>query len=218
MSEQLPFENLETLLPIDFFSVSIDLCYSKTLKSSSLFSSSPVLPSFSQFLAEESFADFTLVWNEEGLLGEVEVKKPFENSVFPRYGDGDSIEVFIDTRDRKSAGFATKFCHHFVFLANEVQGVRVQEMTKFRSEDSHPHCDPHLIEIETKFSKKDYTLSFFLPVSVLNGYDPIAFPRIGFTYKINRHKGLPQHFSVSSQYFDIMQHPSLWSSLKLVKN
>lgn len=216
MSSNIPFEHLDPLVPIDFFSLAIDVPYAKAISPSKIFRSAPHLPELSPYLGEEKFADFSLVWNEEGLLAEVNVQKPFEHSSFPEYAEGDSVEVFIDTRDMKKAGFATRFCHHFVFLAHEVQGIQAQEMTRFRSEDSHPLCDVSQIMMKVEYGKKDYTLGFFIPASCLHGYDPTTFPRLGFTYKINRHKGPAQHFSVSSQYYDILQHPSLWSSIKLI--
>jgi len=217
MSSQVPFEGLEALLPIDFFSVAVDVPYAKAISVSKIFRSVPHLPDLCIYLGEEKFADFALVWNEEGLLGEVKVQKAFEHASFPDFKEGDSVEVFIDTRDMKKAGFATRFCHHFVFLAHEVQGIQAQEMTRFRSEDSHPLADASQITMKVEYGKKDYSLSFSLPASCLHGYDPQTFPRVGFTYKINRYKAPAQHFSVSSQYFDIAQHPSLWSSVKLTK-
>ena len=215
MSGDIPFETLDPLLPIDFFSMGIDLPYAKDTAKKFLRQGFQ-LPDMSHHLGEEKFADVSLFWNEEGLLGEVDVQKPFEHSSFPEYSQGDSIELFIDTRDRKVAGFATRFCHHFVFLATPVLGIQAEEMTRFRSEDSHALCDPSQITVSVAYGKKDYQLKYFIPSSCLHGYDPQTFPRLGLTYKINRYKGPSQHFSVSSIYFDIMQHPSLWSHLHLV--
>ena len=217
MSGDIPFETLDPLLPIDFFSIGIDLPYGKDSVKKA-FRPSFQLPDLTHHLAEEKFADVSLFWNEEGLVGEVDVQKPFEESFFPEYAQGDSIELFIDTRDRKVAGFATRFCHHFVFLATPVLGIQAQEMSRFRSEDSHALCDSSQIGVNVTYGKKEYKLRFFLPSSCLHGYEPQTFSRLGFTYKINRYKGSSQHFSVSSQYFDIMQHPNLWSHLHLVNN
>ena len=217
MTVDLPFEALDPLLPLDFFSITLDLPFGEEIASKKIFQKTAPLPDLGPFLNESSFADFYLTCNEQGLVGRVNVHKPFENSSFPHYDDGDSIEVFIDTRDRKTGGFATRFCHHFVFLAHPVQGMQAQEFSKFRSDDSHPLCDPELLSVSVKHGRQDYVLDFLIPASCLHGYDPQIFPRIGFTYRINRYKALPQHFSVSSDYFDIMQSPSLWASLKLVK-
>ena len=218
MSQELPFENIESLLPMDFFSLEVECPYAKESAKSGLFRSLPFLPDLSQYLFEEKFSDVSICWNEEGLLIDVEISKPFENSSFPDYTDGDSVELFIDTRDIKQAGFATKFCHHFVVLPSKVSEIQVQEVTKFRSEDSHALCDPSLITVKTQYGKKQYHMSITIPATCLHGYDPYAFSRLGFTYQVNRYRGEPQHFCVSSRYFDIMQNPSMWSSLKLIKS
>lgn len=214
--KEFTFEYVDPMLPVDFFSVQLEIPYVKGFSSSKWFREIPLLPDMTPYLGEDKFADLALGWNEEGLLGELIANKEFEESVFPRYEEGDSLELFIDTRDIKQAGFATKFCHHFVFLIQEVQGIKAQEMTKFRSDDSHPLCDAELLMSEVKFGKKEYQMQFHIPSSCLFGYDPASFQRLGFTYKINRPKAPSQHFSVSSKYYDVLQHPSSWSSLKII--
>ncbi|MBM3207035.1 MAG: hypothetical protein FJZ57_00280 [Chlamydiae bacterium] len=218
MSSTIPFENLEPLLPLDFFSVELQIPFAEDLPKKRLLGPSFNLPDTHMYLEEEKFADCSLFWNEEGIFGEFFIHKEYEQSTFPDFELGDSIEIFIDTRDMKKAGFATKFCHHFVFLAHPVQEIQAQEVSKFRSEDSHPLCEADLLKMDVKYGKNDYTLQFFISTQCLMGFDPTSFPRIGFTYKINRYKGPAQHFSVSSAFFDVMQNPSLWASVSLVKN
>ena len=122
----------------------------------------------------------------------------------------------IDTRDLKSAGFNTRFCHHFYFLAQAVEGQQAGEITHFRTEDRHPLCDSQALECQIKSSSKDYILQIFIPSQCLYGYDPKQFDRLGFTYRINRVGGHPQHFTVVSEEYQIDQQPSLWGSLRLV--
>ncbi len=212
------YEQLDPLLPVDFFAVSLQIPKSKTLSAGRLFSKSPALVDLTPYLSEDKFAEVYLTWNEEGIAGRVEFDKAFEHSAFPKFDEGDSVEIFIDTRDMKQAGWATRFCHHFVFLGHEVSQIEAQEVTRFRSDDVHPLCDSSLLHMKTTYGKNSFSLDFVIPTHCLHGFDPTAFPRIGFTYKINRYKGLAQHFSVSSNYFDIMQHPALWSSVRLVED
>lgn len=217
MSFDALHEELDPLLPIDFFSLSLQIPKKKSVESSKLFFKAPPLCDLTPYLSEEKFAEVYLIWNEGGIGGRVEFDKPFENSSFPHYHEGDSVEIFIDTRDMKQAGWATRFCHHFVFLGQKVNEVQAQEVTRFRSEDVHPLCDSSLLIVAANYGRNTFSMDFFIPQESLFGFDPTTFPRIGFTYKINRHKGLAQHFSVSSNYFDIMQHPALWSSVRLVE-
>jgi hypothetical protein len=215
MKQNELLEKIPPLLPIDFFSVGCDLEYLKDptrpLKKNHL------LPDTSELLGEEAFASFFLGWNEEGIFAQADIDAPFENCYFPQFRDGDSLELFIDTRDLKTAGFVTRFCHHFVFLPKAIEEIRSQEITHFRLEDSHPLADSHLLKSEAEFHSKKYTLKVFIPSDCLHGYDPQTFNRLGFTYRINRVGNMPQHFSVSSNNFAIEKHPSLWASFKLIK-
>ncbi|MGE5196095.1 MAG: hypothetical protein ACM3JI_02055 [Anaerolineae bacterium] len=210
-------DGIPPLFPVDFFNLSADIPYSKTFLSKKNFSRSHFLPSTSALLNETSFADLKLAWNEEGLLVQVFARKPFEESFYPHFSGGDSLELFFDTRDLKTAGFAGRFCHHFVVLISEIQGIRALEMTRFRTEDAHPLCESQEIHIETKYESNAYQLQVCIPSSCLHGYDPAFFDRLGFTYRLNRPKKAPQHFAVSSRHYAIEQHPALWASLKLVK-
>jgi hypothetical protein len=197
--------------PIHFFRVTADLKYGRSIKRGYQ------LPNTTSFLGEEHFADVALAWHEEGITIEVHAHKKFEEAVYPKYEEGDAIELFIDTRDFKDAGFPTRFCHHFLILPQEVQGVRALELTRFRNEDTHPLCDPATIKVEVEMSSRDYSVTIRLPAEILHGYDPRSFDRLGLTYCIHRPKRESQHFAVSSRFIQVAQHPSLWASCKLVK-
>ncbi len=201
-------EGMDPLFPSDFF-LHMEEIYSSKEKKHSLLSSVSVL------LGEEEFARVSLGWDKECLSGCIEVDKVFESSCFPRYAEGDAIEIFLDTRDNKKGASLSKFCHHFLFLPEEVNGVKAQEITRFCLEESHPLCDPTLLLQEVLLKKKGYVLFFTLPKEVLYGYDPEQFSRIGFAYCIHRSKGKAQHYPFSSKYFDLLQHPNLWASLTL---
>ena len=205
MRPQDLLEGMDSLFPADFFTYNIEIGQSAT-----------DLPDLSDLLAEEPLSSLSLSWSVEGISGLFRVKKSLETSLFPDYSKGDAVEIFIDTRDNKKAGFASRFCHQFVFLGKEVNGIRAQEITKFRAEDMHPLCDPSDIFLEIKEKKESYEVTFTLPKEILYGYDPLQFSRLGFAYRIHRYKGKPEHFPFSSKYFEPLKHPSLWASLLLV--
>ncbi len=206
-------ESLPAIYPLHFFSISAGLNYQED--SAQISKNKFLLPDTSEFLAEEHFADCHMSWNQEGIFLEVEINKPLEDVLYPDFRKGDSIELFFDTRDLKTAGFPTRFCHHFVILPKEVQGIKVQEISKFRAEDTHPLCDPDDILTETEATKKGFKVRIGLPSSVLHGFDPTSFDRLGFTYRINRPAAPPEHFAISSKQYAIEQQPALWASLKL---
>jgi hypothetical protein len=213
-------ENLEQcppLMPMEFFALEGHLRYSKSPPSSKLMRRSFLLTDTSEWLAEERFAEVALAWNESGIFVDVDVQKPFEEALYPRFSEGDAVELFFDTRDLKTAGFANRFCHQFIFLPQAVQGIKAQEITHFRTEDVHSLCDAEDLHVSVEIGKKNYELQIFIPSHCLHGFDPVAFDRIGFTYRIHRFKGPPQNFALSSQHFSLEQHPRFWASFKFVK-
>lgn len=176
-----------------------------------------LLPDTSHLCSEDTFADVAIGWSEEGIELFVDSSTPFTKARYPDVDQGDSVEVFIDTRDVKTSGYNTRFCHHFFFLAEGIEGRFAGEITRFRTEDTHPLCDANELKVKSSLSSKGYTLNIFIPTHCLYGYDPAQFNRLGFSYRINRAGGFPQHFSAVSEDFPIEQQPSLWGSLTLKK-
>lgn len=213
-------EEFPGLAPINFMQVS---CNCKKLTGSSLPQSKTkegkhyLLPRSSALCHEEAFADVALGWSKEGIAAQVIVHQPCRRTLFPELQKGDSVEFFIDTRDVKTSGYNTRFCHHFYFLPEAMEGHRAGELTRFRTEDAHPHCDPAALEVKTATHAGSYEMHIFIPAECLFGYDPDQFDRMGFSYRINRPDGPSQHFSVKTEEFKrIEEQPSLWSSMRFV--
>lgn len=207
-------EDIYPFSPASFlhFSAQIE-CVNETMKNP--YKKPFLLPTAEQFLSEEIFADVAMWYNKEGVFVSLVVHKAFEDVAFPCIEQGDGVELFFDTRDLKDRGSLHKFCHHFFFLPKEVGGIRACEMTKLRTEDAHPLCDPRLLQVETLFSKKSYEMQLVIKSEALYGFDPQRFNRMGFTYRIHRKGAPPQHFNVSSSDYMIERYPSLWASIKL---
>jgi hypothetical protein len=219
MSVEL-FEQVPPLFPLEFFSAACSIGHSKislTTPSSRAMRSTFALPDTSELLGEEKFSEMGCCWNEDGISIEVFVDKPFDEVYFPYFSKGDAIELFFDTRDLKTAGFATRFCHHFVILPQALNEIQAIEMTHFRTEDTHPLCDPNDLAVHADFQKDSYSVRILIPAHCLHGYDPKVFDRIGFAYRIHRYGGKPQHFTVSSEHFALEQSPRFWASLTMKK-
>jgi len=201
------------LSPINFFQLHVECHYTDK----GALEKKHFLPNTSKLCGEEYFAKVALGWNEQGIYSQIEVSQPFHQVSYPDVIRGDSLEIMLDTRDVKTSGNNTRFCHHFFFLPEAVDGIQTGELTRFRTEDKHELCDAADLSIKSQISLKNYTMKIFIPSHCLVGYDPEQFDRLGFTYRINRSRNQPQHFSVASRDYQIEQQPSLWSSLKLVK-
>lgn len=210
-------DEISAFSPSTFFAISCDIHYADQLLSWRSFAKKHLLPDLSDFLSEDSFATLSIGWSEEGIRVDVLVNKAFENNRSDDFRLGDNIELFFDTRDIKTSGFNTRFCHHFLFLPDSEEDSTGAEITQFRTEDTHPLCDSRDFKIEATFQKKTYQMKIFIPAHCLHGYDPSSFDRIGFNYRINRARGESQNFSVSSQHFSIEQQSSLWCSCKMLK-
>lgn len=211
------FENeFFSLNPVHFFALSCD-CHYLSKKEQVPSFTHYALPSTERLTREDNFAKVAIGWHEEGVAVQIQVNQPASQSFYPEIEQGDSVELFFDTRDLKSTGFNTRFCHHFFFLPQAVEGVTKGEKTHFRTEDRHPLCDPQALYCQAQLKKHDYQMKIFIPTQCLYGYDPKQFDRLGFTYRIHRHEGDPQHFAVVSHDYQIDQQPSLWGSLRLVK-
>ena len=209
------FEDIPALSPVQFFGLTADCQF---IRGSLKPEKEHLLPSTSDLLDEETFVDVYAAWNFEKLVFYFAVHRPFQKVGDADFRKGDSIELFIDTRDLKTKGVVTRFCHHFVFFPVEVQNFFGREITRFRNEDTHRLCHPEDLGVTPDVDDQTYRLSIEIPAQCLHGYDPLSFPRIGFTYRINRFEGPAQHFAVSSDEYTIEQHPATWGTLKLLKS
>lgn len=208
-------DDLVAITPINFFQLSFDCLFVKPGSLNAI--KEHRLPDLSDLCSEPYFAKLAMGWNKEGLEFFIEVGQPVRRSNYPDVMRGDSVELFIDTRDVKTAGFNTRFCHHFFFLPEAVDGHVAGEITRFRTEDVHELCNPKELRVKTLVKSHNYTQQITIPASCLVGYDPEQFDRLGFSYRINRPDGPPQHFSVVTDDYQVDQQPSLWSSVKLCR-
>lgn len=210
-------DELPSLEPLHFFALNCSFLSFKGGRGETL-PRTHLLPSFSSFFGEVPFAKVAMGYSDEGIYVDVISESRIPKVAFPDFQNGDSVELFFDTRDMKNANGIHRFCHHFFFLTNifEYEGDKVQcgEITRFRGEEKHELADPDvlLVTCDEKW-KGGYVMHIFIPKEVLFGYDPVSFPRLGFTYRINR-VGKPQYFSTSAEEYPIEKQPALWATLE----
>lgn len=210
------FEEGFALTPINFFQIGVDCKKIEGVFPQLNEKSKYLLPSTAHLCDDEEFSKVYMGWNREGIELQIVVSQAVQSCSYPSIERGDSVELFFDTRDVKTSGYNTRFCHHFFFLPEAVEGHLAGEMTRFRTEDVHELCDPNELKLKVKTSSRGYSLNIFIPNTCLHGYDPEQFRRLGFSYRINRYRGHPQHFSTVTDEYQIEQQPSLWASVQLV--
>lgn len=209
-------EEFSPLLPASLFEMGFSCPYLPAKVASKLIKEDRYLvPEAPFLLKEEPFAKLHMGWNEEGLHFFLQCDRPFTDVFYPDFARGDALQLFIDTRNNKSTTILTKFCHQFLFLPKEIDGVQSLEITRFRTDDQHELCDPKELHSTAAFQKNSYTMHIFIPTQCLHGYDPAECNRIGFTYCVHAVGGFKQHFSAHSEEFTFESLPALWSNVRL---
>lgn len=215
-------DDLIGMAPVDFFfSKEVD-CHQLASSAQKGFTKESaqkyLLPPLGEVWGEECFAEVSMGWLFAGLFFYVQVQQPDPLIVkYPDFREGDSIELFIDTRALASAKTTHRFCHHFYFLPELFEGRSKGECTRFRTEDTHPLCSEEQLECTMKTSANGYTASIVIPNECLVGYDPQVGAKLGFTYRINRPQMPGQHFAMANDHPRIDTMPCLWAKLKLTE-
>jgi hypothetical protein len=208
----IEFEDLPAISPLHLFAISVPCFY---MKEFGLPKGAYRLQESDHLTGARSFAEVYAAWNEGAFYVHFEVSQPFQGVDLNDHRKGDSVELFIDTRDLKTKGIVSRFCHHFVFFPDPALG---KEVTRFRGDENHPLADSKELIVRSNIAKRGkYTLSIEIPSSSLYGYNPTEIAKIGFTYRINRGEMPPQYFTSSGEESSIEQHPMIWGSLILEK-
>jgi len=166
-----------------------------------------LLPQFCTLVGEEPFADIAMAWSHDGLRVFVDTHEGIIQ-------EGASFELFIDTKNLKTARTTHRFCHHFLFYFERIEGTIAKEVTRVRTEDTHPLCNPEELEVHVEKKKNGSVMELFIPEKCLVGYQPEKGRAIGLSYCLQAGNGRSQHFGVATIQMDF--YPYLWSSGILV--
>jgi hypothetical protein len=174
-----------------------------------------LLPSLCHLFRVDEFAKVFAAWDTDGLYFSIDCTVPEISVSYPDIQSGDSIELFIDTKNVKNAKIPHRFCHHFFFLPERVEGVLCKEITRFR-EDAHPLCQDTDLLCNIEKKKKGYSASIVIPSMAFCGYQGEEGASIGFSYRINRKNGPSQQIAYAPESTDIAAHPYLWITVQEV--
>ena len=174
---------------------------------------------FAELDGQKNFADVRLAWNEFGLAVQVEVKgkeqPPVGDSDKPTSSDG--LSLWIDTRDARAGHRASRFCHHFLFLAAgggaDKDEPFVAQAKINRALQDAPLANLADVPFRGHRTKGGYRLEAFLPAAALNGFDPQEHPRLGVYYCV-RDQELGDQFLSVNWDFPFADDPSLWAVLE----
>lgn len=168
----------------------------------------------------ESFAAYSLGWNEKGLALEVRVAGRTKKLANPAdlQQPGDRVWIWIDTRNTQGAHRASRFSHHFVASplggGKDGQSARMAQLLIPRAKEDAPTQDFPKVQLEAHIEKQNYRLSMWFPTAALHGYDPEAQRRLGF-YLVVQDQELGTLPLVVGQGFPFDSDPSQWITLQL---
>lgn len=171
----------------------------------------------SELLAEDPFYSLGICWSLSGIKLFFRMETKFSGSFFPEVEKGDGVEVFIDTRSIATTSGLHKYCHHFVFLPKEVDGIVAAEVTRFKGDDKHDPalCENFSVNSVIKGSRIDMEIT--IPEISLFGYNPLEVPKMAFACRVHRSNGEAGHFPLSEVDFKLRTSPALWARMRLVE-
>lgn len=177
------------------------------------------LPETGRLDGQEPWAQVRVGWNPGGLAVEVTVDGALDPKAVADVPDGAyGFNVWVDTRDTRDVGRATRFCHRFEARVVQLEGgsldVEAQPRPIARAVADAPLCRPELLLARLERTRKTWRTELFLPAASLNGFDPETNRRLGFNYQVVD-PARPAQFLGVGRDFPVGENPGLWSTLEL---
>jgi len=179
----------------------------------------PALPALPQLDGDRYFATVKVAYGDPGLYVAVEVPKEIPIAVNrQRPHNGDSLQVWIDTRGVSGGHRATRFCTHFILLPSG-GGARRNQPMGFqrpirRALDDAELCDPEDIALAVAVEKHSYSMEALLPAHAVSGFEPEPGTVIRFHYVVTDLMHRRQTYALGDQ-FPHGSDPSIWGKLRL---
>ena len=169
---------------------------------------------------ERSFADVYAAWSTDGMWFAVRVSRSKALRVLPnRLSEGDCLELYIDTRDFRSAHRAGRYCHKFVVApvggTGRSNAPLFEHLDIQRAQMTPPHITAKQVKIAAMVASDEYTIELFLPRDVLNGYDVDVTRRMGLAYVLRDTEHGAQTWPHSGD-LPVWSDTSLWATIELV--
>ncbi len=182
------------------------------------------LPTSAPLEGQAAWADVRVAWNPEGLAVSVEAGTVSGHSrsvasAEERPEGMDGLQLWIDTRDTRNVSRATRFCHRFQARLRGLGprgalDVEVIQRPIARAIADAPISKTAPIQARADRTESGWRIELFLPVEVLNGFDPDTNRRLGFAYQVTDPNHEDQFLGVGRE-FPVGENPSLWSTLEL---
>ncbi|MBT4140651.1 MAG: hypothetical protein HOE48_22255 [Candidatus Latescibacteria bacterium] len=177
-----------------------------------------LLPDLGGLDGKEAYANVYLAWNDRGLYFALDVKGKAKCAVDERRPlRGDGFQVWLDTRDVRTAHRGSRYCHHFCFWPESesiAAGGRQFRLRRARAQARLQ--DSGRFSVASKAGKEGYAMEVHIPADALTGFDPDENNRLGFSYVL-KDKTLGRQFWTADETLPVSYDPSLWGTVELVK-
>ena len=180
------------------------------------------LPDLAALHFQPSFASAYAGWTLDGLaLGFAVGHHPErQDPAHPLRSDG--VEIWIDTRDSRTARKLTRFCHHFRILPRGLGRRPFFEQVRAGADggtdDEGPDAQQLRVAVKTPGPRQrgaeGYALEVFLSRELLTGYAPMEATSIGLGYRVRSSRAGVQDLTFGER-FPLWRNPSLWMSARL---
>jgi hypothetical protein len=161
-------------------------------------------------------AEVYMGWNEYGLYFAVDVRKRRPvRADYARHWTGDSFQIWLDTRDVKTARRAGRYCHQFNALpsgggpSGDRAVVKPTQIDRARERWNMP--EQEALPVAARITDRGYTMEIIIPASALTGYEPEEFPRLGFAYCLNNSEWPSQWWSAGRD-LRVYLDPGVWGT------
>jgi hypothetical protein len=181
------------------------------------------LPAFARLQEKPVFAEVRIAWNDHGLGVALSVRgkdRPVRAEA-GKYRTSDGISIWIDSRNVRDSHRASRYCHHFYFLAagggDDGESPSAGQTKIHRALADAPLCQPSQLKVRKSNIKSGYRLECFISAEAINGFDVDLNNQFGFYYLVRDGELGEQSLGLGPE-FPFAEDPSLWQTLELIKS
>jgi hypothetical protein len=177
-----------------------------------------LVPDLGGLDGKQAFARVYMAWHEKGLYFALDVKGKAGCVVDERRPlRGDGFQVWIDTRDVRTAPRGSRYCHHFCFWPQSGDVTAGGRQFRLRRARAHARLqDAGRFSVASSSHKDGYGMEIHIPADAMTGFDPEENNRLGFSYVL-KDKTLGRQFWTADETLPVSYDPSLWGTAELVK-
>jgi hypothetical protein len=179
-----------------------------------------LLPDSIRLAEKPGFSEIRLGWNDQGIGIDLRVRGkdlPVRGDA-AKYRSSDGISLWLDSRNARESHRASRYCHHFFFLAwggGSEGDEPVAGQTKIhRALADAPLCRPDQLQVRKHALKGGYRLECLISADAIHGFDVDLNNKFGFFYAV-RDGELGEQTLCLGPEFPYAEDPSLWQILEL---